>query len=223
MIRSPGMLVVAVTGGIGSGKSTVASLLESRGAVVIDTDVVAREVVEPGQPAHAAVVERFGPGVLSPDGAVDRAALAEVVFGDRAALADLNAIVHPPVRRVVEERVAARAGGDDVVVVVVPLLVESGWHAWFDVVVVVDCPEDVAARRLLEHRGMDETDVRRRLAAQATRAARLAVADHVVRNDGSIDALSAEVDRAWRWLDSLAHRTGDTERRQGDDERHQKA
>jgi dephospho-CoA kinase len=187
-------VVVGLTGGIGSGKSTVARMLRERGAVVIDADAVARDVVEPGGPAYPAVVARFGPGVVRADGSIDRAALADVVFSDPAARADLNAAVHPAVGAEIARQVAAAPPGS-VVVVEVPLLVEAGWRA--DVVVVVDCPEDVAVRRLVAERKMDEADARRRAAAQASRAERLAAADHVVPNEGSLADLEAAVDRLW--------------------------
>ncbi len=185
---------MGLTGGIGSGKSTVAEMLAERGAVVVDTDEIAREVVEPGGPAHAAVASRFGPGVLSAGGQIDRSALAAVVFSDQRALADLNAIVHPAVAEGVRNRLA-RLPADAVAVVVVPLLVETGWSA--DLVVVVDAPEDEAVARVVRQRDMAEPEVRRRMAAQASRAERRARADHVVDNRGSREDLRAEVDRLW--------------------------
>jgi dephospho-CoA kinase len=194
------MLVVGLTGGIGSGKSTVSSMLAERGALVVDTDAVARQVVAPGGPAHDALVRRFGPSL-----AADRRALAGVVFTDPSALADLNAIVHPAVREEVARRLdELRSRDTDVVVLAVPLLVETG--GTYDVagVVVVDCPEEVAVGRLVEQRGMDEADVRRRMAAQASRAERLAAADVVIHNDGSRDDLEAQVDQTWEWIQSLS-------------------
>jgi len=193
------MLVVGLTGGIGSGKSTVSSLLAERGALVVDTDVVARQVVAPGGPAHDALVARFGP-----DLAADRRALAGVVFSDRAALADLNAIVHPAVREEVGRRLAAlRDRGADVVVLAVPLLVETGGTYDLGGVVVVDCPEEIAVRRLVEQRGMGEPDVRRRMAAQASREQRLAAADVIIHNDGPLEDLVAQVDETWEWIQEL--------------------
>ncbi len=200
------MLVVGLTGGIGSGKSTVSAMFEARGAVVVDADVLARQVVEPGGSAYAGVVARFGPEVVRADGTLDRAALAGIVFSDPAALADLNALTHPAVRALIAERVAAEASGDAVVVLVVPLLAESGRYPTA-AVIVVDCPEEVAVRRLVEHRGMTEDAARRRVAAQATRAVRLALADHVITNDGTLEDLRAEVDHAWHWIESLRHPT----------------
>lgn len=194
------MKVVGLTGGIGSGKSTVSTMLAARGAVVVDADLLAREVVAPGTPGHRAVVDRFGRGVLAADGSLDRRALAEVVFEDPAALADLNAIVHPPVRAAIADRLVELAGSDAVVVLAIPLLVESGRSYGESAVIVVDCPEDVAVRRLVEGRGMNEADVRRRIAAQASRAERLAVADIVIDNSGSPDDLRNQVDAAWSRL-----------------------
>jgi dephospho-CoA kinase len=195
------MLVLGLTGGIGAGKSTVSRLLAARGATIVDTDLVARSVVAPGGAVHDAVVARFGPSV-----AADRRALAHLVFSDPSALADLNAIVHPAVRDEVARRVAAlSAAATSVVVLDVPLLVETGGRDRYDVaaVLVVDCPEDVALARLVERRGMAEADARRRMAAQAPRPARLAAADFVVHNDGTLEQLAAEVDRAWEWIGAL--------------------
>ena len=202
------MLVVGLTGGIGSGKSTVSALLAQRGAVVLDADVFARQVVEPGAPAHAAVVERFGPGVLLADGRIDRPALAEVVFADPQARAELNAIIHPAVRDAMGRRLAEEAGsgGDRIVVLDIPLLVESGRDGMAGVIV-VDCPEDVAVRRLVERRGMAAEDARRRVEAQADRPTRLARADLVIDNSGSMEHLEAEVNRAWAWITELAGHT----------------
>jgi len=190
------MLVVGLTGGIGSGKSTVSTLLAERGALVIDSDSVAREVVAPGGPAHDALVARFGPAL-----AVDRRALAELVFSEPAALADLNAIVHPAVREEVSRRLEElRDGGAAVVVLAVPLLVETGGAYDVDGVIVVDCPEEVAVGRLVRQRGMDEADVRRRMAAQASREQRTAAADVVIYNDGPLEDLAAQVDETWEWI-----------------------
>lgn len=195
------MLVVGLTGGIGSGKSTVSALLAERGAAIVDADAIARNVVEPGQPAYGAVVARFGPGVVGPDGSLDRQALADVVFADPAARADLNAIVHPAVRAAMAEAVAAHAGSDRVVVMDIPLLAEGGGRRpEMAAVVVVDAPVEVAVGRLVGRRGMSEADARARIAAQATREQRLAIADVVVDNSGSLEDLRAEVERAWAFL-----------------------
>ena len=195
-------MVVGLTGGIGSGKSTVARMLADRGAVIVDADVLARDVVAPAGPAHGAVVDRFGREVVAEDGSLDRRALAALVFEDPAALADLNAIVHPPVRAAIAARLAELEGTDWVVVLVIPLLVESGRSYGESAVIVVDCPEDVALRRLVEGRGMDEGDARRRMAAQVPRADRLAAADVVIDNSGSPEDLARQVDQLWAGLGS---------------------
>ena len=198
------MLVIGLTGGIGSGKSTVSAMLTARGAVVIDADLIAREVVEPGGPAYQGVVDRFGPGILAPDGTIDRPALAAVVFNDPQARADLNNLVHPAVGAVMAERMSAEASTDHVVVLDIPLLVESA-NPRSDLggVLVVDCPVELAVERLVGQRGMPEEDARARVAAQATREERLARADFVVDNSGDLDHLAAEVDRAWEWIERL--------------------
>jgi dephospho-CoA kinase len=196
------MLVLGLTGGIGSGKSTVASLLARRGAVIVDADALAREAVAPGTPGLSEVVARFGAEVVGAGGALDRGALAGMVFTDASALADLNAIVHPWVRAAIAERLAALDGGtfDGVVVLEIPLLVESGRSYGASKVIVVDCPEEVALRRLVEERGMDEGDARRRMAAQVSRADRLAAADVVIDNSGSLADLERRVDEMWAEL-----------------------
>lgn len=199
------MLVVGLTGGIGSGKSAVSAMLAARGAVIIDADVLARQVVEPGGPAYQGVADRFGPSVVRADGTLDRPALAAIVFSDAGALAELNALTHPPVKALIAERLAEQSSGEAVVVLVIPLLAESGRYPVAGVMV-VDCPEDVAVRRLVEHRGMTEDAARRRVAAQASRADRLAIADHIITNDGSVDDLAIEVDRAWEWIEGLRAR-----------------
>ena len=189
------MLRIGLTGGIGSGKSTVAALLAERGARVVDADRIAREVVEPGTPGLAAVVAEFGPGVLTGEGALDRAALAAIVFGDPAARARLDGIVHPLVRARAAELVAA-APADAVVVQDVPLLVETGQAAGFDLVLVVEADPDTRVQRLVG-RGLSADDARARMASQATDEQRRAVADVVLRNDGDRDALAAQVERFW--------------------------
>lgn len=197
------MLSVGLTGGIGSGKSTVSRRLAELGAVVIDSDRLAREVVEPGTPGHAAVVAAFGPGVVAADGSLDRPALAARVFADDGLRAVLNGIVHPLVReRAASLSRAAPAGA--VVVQDVPLLVESGNAAAFDLVVVVDAPDDVRVARLRSDRGMSEDDVRARMAAQATREERLEAADYVLDNSGPVADLLAQVDDLWVELSGLS-------------------
>ena len=205
MIRSlSAMVVVGLTGGIGSGKSTVAAMLAERGAVVVDADRLAREAVAVGTTGHRAVVDRFGADVVADDGSLDRRALAGVVFDDPAALADLNAIVHPPVRAAIAARLAELTGTEAVVVLEIPLLVESGRSYGESAVVVVDCPEDVALRRLVDGRGMDEADARRRMAAQIPRAERLAAADLVIDNSGPLEALEPQVAELWAGIKGLS-------------------
>lgn len=197
------MLVIGLTGGIGSGKSTVSALLAAKGAVVVDADAMVREVQQPGTPVFAAMVERFGPGIVAADGTLDRAAVADLVFGDAEALADLNAIVHPAVGAEIARRMQALADTDEVVVLDVPLLVESRNAYPVAGLLVVDVDPEVAVRRLVEHRGMREDDVRARMARQAGRAERLARADRVIDNSGTLDDLTVPVDAAWEWIESL--------------------
>ncbi len=179
-------------------------MLRERGAVVVDADAVAHEVMEPGAAAYQAVVDRFGTEVVASGGDIDRAGLASLVFADPAALADLNAIVHPAVREVMSARARAEAGTDHVVVLEIPLLVESGARRpGMAGVMVVDCPVEVAVARVMEQRGMEEEAVRARIAVQATREERLAAADVVIDNSGSRQHLAAEVERAWRWIEGL--------------------
>lgn len=190
------MIKVGLTGGIGAGKSEVARLLAQRGAVVVDADALAREAVAPGRPELAAVVAEFGDGVLAADGTLDRAALARVVFGDPERLAALEAIVHPYVARRSAELIA-EAPPDAVVVYDVPLLFEKQLQGVFDLVVVVEAPEDERVRRLVAARGMAESDARARIVAQATAAERLAIADVVVENHGPHEHLRHQVDALW--------------------------
>ncbi len=189
------MLRIGLTGGIGSGKSTVARLLVARGALLVDADRIAREVVEPGTPGLAAVVDAFGPGVLTAEGALDRAALASVVFADREARARLDGIVHPLVRARARELIGA-APADAVVVQDVPLLVETGQAGAHDLVLVVEADLETRIARLVL-RGLTEDDARARIAAQATDEQRRAVADVVLDNGGTPDALAAQVERFW--------------------------
>ncbi|MFJ6806973.1 dephospho-CoA kinase [Streptomyces anulatus] len=197
------MLKVGLTGGIGAGKSEVSRLLVKYGAVLIDSDRIAREVVEPGTPGLAAVVEEFGPGVLTAEGALDRPALGALVFADAGRLAALNAIVHPLVGARAAER--ERAAPEDAVVVHdVPLLTENGLAPLYDLVVVVDATAETQLERLVTLRGMTESDARARMAAQATRDQRRAVADLIVDNDGPLEALEPQVRTVW---DELVRRT----------------
>lgn len=191
--------MVGLTGGIGSGKSAVARRLAELGAVVIDSDRLAREVVAPGTEGLADVVAEFGAGVLAPDGGLDRAALARVVFADPAGRRRLEAIVHPRVRAAVEERAAAAPAGS-VVVNDVPLLVEAGLADRYQVVVVVLADESRRVARLVRDRGMTEQEARARIAAQATDEQRRAVADIVIENDATLDDLAGRVDEVWTEL-----------------------
>ena len=192
--------MVGLTGGIGSGKSTVGTMLAERGAIVIEADVVAREVVAPAGAAYAAVVERF-PGVLGPDGTIDRIALASVVFADEAARKELEAITHPAIGAVMLERLSSYTDTDRIVVLDIPLLAEKG-RMGVSAVIVVDCPEDVAVARLVAHRAFDPEDAWRRVGAQLSRDARRSLADFVVDNSGGRELLAHEVDRLWAWLSS---------------------
>ena len=191
------MLLVGLTGGIGSGKSTAARMLRDLGAVVFDADVLARDAVAPGTEGHRAVVERFGADVLAPGGELDREALAAVVFADPAARRDLEAIVHPEVRRLFAEGSEAYRDSDRVVVLSAPLLVETGMHSAFEVLVVMAVPEPVQVERLMRDRGMSEEEIRARMEAQAPLEDKAAVADILLDNEGSPEDLERQVDRIW--------------------------
>jgi dephospho-CoA kinase len=191
------VLRVGLTGGIGAGKSTVARALAALGAVVVDADLLARRVVEPGSPGLGAVVEAFGPQVLTPDGALDRPALGRLVFADDDARARLNAVLHPRIAALTAQEIAA-AAPDAVVVHDVPLLVENGLGANYHLVLVVTAPAEERLRRLVADRGMAEQDARARIAAQADDDARVAAADVLLDNDGAPGALTGTVERLWR-------------------------
>ncbi|MEV6207810.1 dephospho-CoA kinase [Kitasatospora sp. NPDC051914] len=193
------MLRIGLTGGIGAGKSEVSRQLAALGAVIVDSDLIAREVVAPGTDGLRAVAAEFGPGVLQADGSLDRPALGRLVFGAPDRLAALNAIVHPLVRARSAELEAA-AGPGDIVVHDVPLLAENGLAPLYEKVVVVDVPDDVRLERLVRLRGMAEDEAKARMAAQATREERLAVADIVIDNSGSLDALTTRVHEVWEQL-----------------------
>jgi dephospho-CoA kinase len=197
------MLRVGLTGGIASGKSAVADELAARGAVVVDADVLAREVVEPGTPGLAAVVERFGPSVLAEDGRLDRPGLGRLVFADAAARRDLERIIHPAVRARAAE-IEQQAAADAVVVQVIPLLVETSQAKDFDLCVVVDLDPQTQLARLQARNGLSRADAAARVAAQATREERLAAADRVLHNDGSRASLRAQVDQLWDELRAAA-------------------
>lgn len=193
---------IALTGGIGSGKSTVAGFLAERGAVIVDADAIAREIVEPGQPALEEIVKSFGARVLRPDGRLDRGALAQIVFADPQALARLNAITHPRIATLSAQRLDA-VPADAVVVYDMPLLAEQGPAALqgWDAIVVVDAPEDLRVSRLVA-RGLSADDAQARVQAQASREARLAIATHVLDNSGSESGLRAQVDALWNGLNA---------------------
>ncbi|MEU4203824.1 dephospho-CoA kinase [Streptomyces sp. NPDC045456] len=198
------MVKVGLTGGIGAGKSEVSRMLASYGAVIVDADKIAREVVEPGTPGLAAVTAEFGEDVLSADGTLDRPRLGAIVFADPQKLQALNAIVHPLVGARSAELEAA-AGPDAVVVHDVPLLTENGLAPLYDLVVVVDATPDTQLDRLVRLRGMAESEARARMEAQATREKRLAIADLVIDNDGPLEALEPQVRKVWH---NLRERTG---------------
>jgi dephospho-CoA kinase len=193
------MLLVGLTGGLGSGKSTVAQMLHERGAVVLDADLFAREAVRAGSDGFREVVLRFGDDIVGPDGELDRAKLAGIVFADRPALGDLEAIVHPKVRRMLGDALQSELDTDHVVVLVNPLLIEMGAHRDCDVVVVVSTEPETQVARAME-RGMDEADVRARIAAQLPLDERAAQADVLLDNEGSLEELGDEVAVLWRDL-----------------------
>jgi dephospho-CoA kinase len=199
MLRSGAVLLVGLTGGIGAGKSSVSALLAERGAVVIDADAITRDLQEPGTPVFEAMVERFGPEIVAADGTLDRAAVADVVFNDADALADLNQIVHPAVGAEIARRLEAELNRDNVVVLDVPLLVESGRDD-MAAMIVVDVDPEVAVRRLVDQRGFREADARARIGRQASREERLARADFVVDNGGTREELEQRVAECWEWI-----------------------
>jgi dephospho-CoA kinase len=201
------MLLVGLTGGIGTGKSTVARMLEKRGAVVFDADVLARQAMAPGTPGFDQVVERFGPNVLAPGGGLDREALASIVFSDPAARRDLEGIVHPEVRRMFAEGCEEYRESDRVVVFSAPLLVETGMHTAFDRLIVVSAPVTTQIERLMRDRGMAERDVQARIAAQLPLEAKAEVADILVDNEGTLEDLERRVERVWSDLDDQARAT----------------
>ncbi len=196
------MILVGLTGGIGSGKSTVSARLAELGARIIDADAITRDVQQPGTEVFAGIVERFGDGIVAADGSLDRQALADIVFNDPDELKALNAIVHPAVGVEIAERLKAAAQTDDVVILDVPLLVESGRDD-MAAMVVVDVDPEIAIQRLIEHRGFREEDARARIGRQASREDRLAKASKVLDNSGTVDELRAQVDELWPWMQTL--------------------
>lgn len=198
------MFKVGLTGGIGSGKSEVSRRLAARGAIVIDADKIAREVVEPGTPGLAEITQAFGDAVLRPDGSLDRQRLGSIVFADPDKLRVLNGIVHPKVAARVDELLRS-VPVDAIVVYDVPLLAENNLASQYDLVIVVDAPDEVRVRRLREFRNMAEEDARARIAVQASREERLKVADIVIDNAGSLDDLDARVAEVW---DEIVARAG---------------
>jgi dephospho-CoA kinase len=195
------MFGIGLTGGIGSGKTSVTERLAARGAVVVDADVITHEIQRPGGPAFDPIIARFGEGVRAEDGTLDRPAIAKIVFNDPAARADLNAIVWPLVGDAMRERAESLAKTDEVAVFSIPLM--RGEHRsrlGYQAIVVVDCPTEVAVERLVEARGMDRDDALARIAAQVSREERLGWADFVVDNSSTLQHLDAEVDRLWAWV-----------------------
>ena len=197
------MKVVGLTGGIGSGKSTVSALLAERGAVIVDADRVVRELQEPGMPVFDAMVARFGPGIVATDGTLDRQGVAKIVFNDPEALAALNGIVHPAIGAELTARVQAHAGTDRIVVADIPLLNVATSAIAMSAVIVVDVPVETQVERLVRYRGFDEADARARIGNQISREERLATADFVVDNRGDQAALAAQMDALWTWLQTV--------------------
>jgi len=197
------VLLVGLTGGIGSGKSTVSAMLAAHGAVIVDADQIARDLQTPASPVLAQMAERFGAQIIRDDGSLDRAAVAALVFGDdapaRAALADLNALVHPAMQVEIERQIHAQDETDRVVILDFPLLLENP-RAGLAATIVIDVDPEIAVQRLVESRGMDEQDARKRIASQVSREHRLEHATHVVHNDGDFDDLRAQVDALWSAL-----------------------
>ncbi|MBU3702981.1 MAG: dephospho-CoA kinase [Ilumatobacteraceae bacterium] len=205
------MILVGLTGGIGSGKTTVSTMLAARGAVIIDADQITRELQAPGTPVLAEIVSAFGVDVVDENGALVRSVLAAKVFGDPEALAKLNKIVHPAVGREMAARLEAQRETDNVVVLDIPLLVENPREGLCGTLV-VDLPVEVAVDRLVAHRGMDRGDAEARIARQASREARVAIADRVIDNSGDVKSLERQVDEAWEWMRQLPPAAADAGR-----------
>lgn len=196
------MILVGLTGGIGAGKSTVSAMLAERGAVIVDADRIARDIQSPGSPVLIAMAERFGEHILLDDGALDRAAVAKIVFNDEAALKDLNGIVHPAMQSEIQRQIDEQRETDRIVVLDFPLLGENP-RKGLAATIVVDIPVEVAVERLVAQRGMDEADARARINSQLSREERLATATHVIDNGGDRDSLVAQVDALWTQLQQL--------------------
>ena len=196
------MILVVLTGGIGSGKSAVSARLAERGAVIIDADAIVHELQAPGMPLLAVLAERFGAGIIRPDGSLDRAGLAAIAFPDDDSLKALNGIVHPAVRTEIARRIDAERSSDHVVVLDTPLLTVTEGHDWA-ALIVVDTPVEVAVERLVAQRAMSEDDARARIAKQISREERVAKADRVIDNGGDLAALDRQLDELWAWLDTL--------------------
>ncbi|MFV1991186.1 MAG: dephospho-CoA kinase [Acidimicrobiales bacterium] len=197
------MIPIGLTGGIGSGKSTVSSMMAARGAVIIDADKITRDLQRPNTEVFVAMVDRFGPEVVASDGTLDRPKLASIVFADPVELRALNEIVHPAVGQEIGLQLEAQALSNNVVILDVPLLAEGKGRYPTVGVVVVDIDEDVAVQRLVEHRGFTEADVRARMKAQAGREQRLAIADRVIENSGSLESLRVQVEETFLWAQRL--------------------
>ena len=196
------MKLIGLGGGIGAGKSTVSLALAARGAVIVDADVIARQVVEPGTPGLAALVDRFGPTILQADGSLDRKGLAAVAFADAESLAALNAITHPAIGAEINRQIRAQVGTDRVVILDAALLFDRERDGLVGSVV-VDVDPEVAIGRLIAHRGFAEDDARRRVSAQMSREERVAKADRVVDNSGSLADLEPQIDAVWEWISGL--------------------
>ena len=196
------MILIGLTGGIGSGKSEVSALLTQRGAIVIDADLIVRELQQPGQLAFIKIVEMFGSSVVAADGTLNRAVIAAEVFKDKQALQKLNDVVHPLVREEMNLRIESHRNSDKVVVLDIPLLVENP-RKGLDGVLVIDLDSEIAVSRLVEQRKMTVDDARARVNAQSTREQRLAIANHVIDNSGDRVALEQQVKTAWSWITSL--------------------